>query len=219
MIPAKIREKLTSLLNVTVENGASENEANMALKVAAKLMSEYNLAAENVLQENVKEYITLTRSYGNYNWLASLYNTFAINNGVLCLKSSRSDYDLILFGPHEKIQIVIELFDYAFSICKNYGKDKFKGKRTSFRYKFWTSYGFGFANGVAEIYKEQVNETNTTAIVLDIQARLKEQYGGVIRGKPTRYKVTNDYSAGYATGSNLRKPLTDKNVGGVKLLA
>lgn len=39
----KVRIKIKKLLKISIENGATENEANIALKIATKLMTDYQI--------------------------------------------------------------------------------------------------------------------------------------------------------------------------------
>lgn len=210
MISEQLRKKLSALLSMTKENGASEAEASQAMKVAARLLAEHNLSPEDVYKENLSVTLTLNPSYGNTIWQKVLWNTLASNNGVLALLIKGDNVNITLFGPQYKIGLVKELYEYAFSTCISFGKVKAK-KATSTRYKFWTSYGYGFAKGVAELYTDLVTEMNSTAIVLDTQEKLKEAYGGVLKTKAKKINVTSAYDEGKKDGRNLRKGITAAN--------
>jgi uncharacterized protein DUF2786 len=63
----KVKERVAKLLNMTVDNGASENEAMTAAKRAAELMAHYDIEASELSLRDTKAIaqIVVVRKYGN----------------------------------------------------------------------------------------------------------------------------------------------------------
>lgn len=205
-----LRRKLNALLSMTVENGATENEANIALRQAQKLLAEHNLTKEDILAENIEISTIISNTYGNIKWCLHLYSIIATNNGVYMLIDGYKKEKVILFGPKSKIELVKELYEYTYHTCITYGKPKAKLSRLN-RYRFWTAYGYGFVQGVLKTYQEILEETNSTAIVLDKVTKLKNEYNQPVKKMQQRKSmvVASAYNEGKTDGENTRKAITN----------
>jgi len=202
----KIANKIRSLLNVTTDNGATEAEAMVAMAKASELMARYHMTENDVVKpEYVRKVVTYKNSYGNGKWVGALLLVIAENNQVWRLLGSKP-HTYVLWGTPGDIALTEQFFEYAYSCAKTYGKAKFK-KQTSERYVFWNSYGSGFADGVADIFKATADEIGSTAIVLAKLKLVKEAYPTTTRVvKGRSFGITQSgYNQGLGDGKNLRK--------------
>lgn len=206
----KIIDKIRSLLKKTTENGATEAEATLALNKAYKLMAQYHIDQTEALNEKpvyTKKVVTYTTTYGNLNWVANLLRIIAENNQVFRVLGHKKGM-FILFGTPDNIEMTQRFFDYAYDVAITFGKIKFKHQKLD-RYKFWTSYGHGFADGVAEQFDVISDEVGSTAIILNNLVTVKAAYPTPLKSITVRSNrvFSNNYNSGVADGRNLRKAI------------
>ena len=100
MADAKIVEKIAALLAKTVDNGASEQEAIAAAKMAQKLMAKYQVDA--VTFEEKKEDVNDEMFGVTRNWQASLANVIAKNTCCRVIRTNnpnkRRGSAILFFG-------------------------------------------------------------------------------------------------------------------------
>lgn len=195
----KIKNRINALLNKTVENGATEQEANAAMALAFKLMSEHNLSDNDLTEKKyISKNVQYKTSYGNVRWIGHLLKIVAEHNQVWrLLGHSQGKYTL--FGTPENIAITEQFVDYAINCAITYGKPKYKLQGLD-RYSFWTSYGNGFADGVATLFDKISEEVGSTAIVLAGLALVKKNYPSPTR--TVRSRSINLHSDAFNNGVN-----------------
>ena len=107
---SKIMDKIAALLAKTVENGATEQEAIEAAKVAQRLMAKYHIEAVELQEktENIDvESVDVTR-----NWQSSLAKVIADNTccRVVRTYTSKRHASVIFFGRDSDRQNAIALW-------------------------------------------------------------------------------------------------------------
>jgi len=218
----KILTKIRALLNKTVENGATEAEAQQALKMAYRLMAENQISESQTVQAEkvyIQKVVTLKAPYNTYRWVAYLLKTIAEHNQVWRLLGSKPSKN-ILFGTAENIELTEQLFDYAYNCAITYGKPKYKLQHDT-RFGFWMSYGTGFAHGVESLFENVAEECGSTALVLSNLNTVKDAYPSptrTVRQRRVSLTATN-YAQGEIDGKKLRKSVqTNVQTNGPKQL-
>lgn len=204
----KVINVVRALLNKTVANGATESEAQQALKKAYELMAKHQINEAATVQTEkvyIQKVVTLKAPYNTYRWVGQLLGTIAKHNQVWRLLGS-SPRKNILFGTAENIELTEQLFDYAYNCAITYGKPKIKFQSDTY-YNFWMSYGVGFANGVASLFENVAEECGSTALVISNLQTVKAAYPSPTRTVHSRRIGINttNFAQGQIDGRKLRK--------------
>lgn len=204
----KIINKIRALLNKTVENGATEAEAQQALIKAYELMAAHHVSEADTVQvakTYIQKFVKFKAPYNTHRWVSSLLKAIADHNQVWRLLGSKPG-SYILFGTAENIELTEQFFDYAYNCAITYGKPKFK-LQSDTRYGFWLSYGIGFATGVETLFNNITKESGSTALVLSNLQTVKDAYPSPTRTvNQRRVSITaNNFQNGVTDGKNLRK--------------
>lgn len=107
-----IKAKISKLLNMTEENGASENEALIAAQRAAKLMTDHDINMSELVMKNSKS-IKGTNSFRKYG-TTRLGQLFAVPLSSFCdckVWIDTGSDQLVYFGLPNDVQIASYLFD------------------------------------------------------------------------------------------------------------
>lgn len=157
----KAIETIKKLLAVTVDRGATKNEAQVALTKARELMLKYKIT-EDSITDNIDKKDIINEVLKDYNfkvnWVYALasvfFNNFPIFHYVI---DDRDKRYLALFGKELDVKCVITLFKCAYlfvtKASTNYYNEykKLFGKSDNIK----ESYIYGFINGLADKYEEQ----------------------------------------------------------------
>lgn len=206
-----IKEKIAQLLLLKNDESASLNERKQAMVVAQRLMRKHQLSEDDISETDTGAYITVEyparglASYGGSRWTKVLFNIIAMNNRVFLLYNDKT---LTLFGRQSDIDATVSFFNYAFDVAKYYALLDWKNSSlpSKYRYKFLASYGSGYVNGVATIYKtlQTEDETGTAIIHNQYQSVVNAFQGGY---KLSRQRKTTVFSTAYESGNKQGRQL------------
>lgn len=179
MTKESILNKIKNLLNQTVDNGCTEDEAANAFKLARKLMVKYKIDEKDVSQKDSKVVQVELKDYNIVvGWVFYLINVFCENFGVLHYTTKRGrNHTLTLFGLETDVECVKELIDYAY----NYAIKKSEEKIIEYRNLFGTikgvrkSWCLGFVKGIEDKYKEQ-NKKQEYALMVVVDKDVQNEF-------------------------------------------
>jgi hypothetical protein len=228
----KIKQKIRSLMNMTVERGASLAEAEMAMKQVGKLLLQYSLSMDmvDVAKENC---ITVVCGAGTLK--RSLHSTYSSAIATFCgvrhwMFKSDKEMNFVFFGFEPDVQMAA----YLFSLID--GSIKFETnayKRTPqyvcasvHRKRLSNSFQNGMARGLANrLYALAAEQTrgqqtlsgSTALVVVAKEQRVEvefEKMGMKLRKVPHSSRISERESAlaGRAAADkvNLSRPLGGK---------
>lgn len=179
MTKESILNKIKNLLNQTVDNGCTEDEAANAFKLARKLMVKYKINEKDVSQKDSKVIQIELKDYNIIiGWVFYLINVFCENFGVLHYTTKRGrNHTLTLFGLETDVNCVKELIDCAYTYAINKSEEKIKEYRSLFGTikgvrKSWC---LGFVKGLDDKYKEQ-NQQQEYALMVIVDENVQNEF-------------------------------------------
>lgn len=155
MTTEKIIEKIRAILEKTVDNGATEQEAIEAAKAAQRLMAKYKIAEVKAAEP---EKIDSTEMEISRRWQSYLAATLAENLCCRCVMSNRTGkMRFIVMGKEADRKVFQTMFETFFvHIYQGIQSEKAKAKVEFGHTKgVETSYAIGFINAIAEALGEQ----------------------------------------------------------------
>jgi hypothetical protein len=204
-----IANKIQHLLNETVENGATEAEAQAALLMAQKLMAKYNIELEQQtgskdfkcsLEETKVKPNPRNNSLGNI-----IANSFAVK-GIIY------DGKWAFFGREANAKAAAECLKFIHKtleagirrVCADHGL-KSSERGAAF---YYNAYALGFINGLKEAMAAQ---TKALCVVVpeDVNNKFNEKFPklNTYRGKGMQYHHDRD---AYAQGQRDGRSAMDK---------
>ena len=151
----KIMDKIRALLEKTVENGASQEEAIAAAKMAQKLMAKYKI--EEVKTPEPEE-IDSTEFELMRQWQAELANVLAKNLCCRCIRSTDNGKSrIITMGKAQDREVWRQMFESFFVLIYNGIKAEKKKAKENFGHcrDVELAYARGFIQAVNEAMGEQ----------------------------------------------------------------
>jgi hypothetical protein len=213
----KLKDKIQKLLNLAYNEGATEDEAKVALLKAQQLLHEHNIDESElgndkkppkVIDKVIDEPLTPTKRT-LYSALANHFPVFIVLNTTSGPSTNwKSEKRIRVFGHEEAVEIYIASCLYigvAFENCwQTYRKDKpFRNPR-----RVRNDYMFGFLRGLKEAFEVQETAlmviTKCPAIVEDFA---KETLPNLKKGPQRTMQVAgnaNAREAGYQDGRSVR---------------
>lgn len=208
------KDKIRKLLQLA--ESPNEHEAKAALLKARQLMAEHKLTEaelKDVEKQAVKDIRTdITCSKRRNPWVIPLSAVIGEN---YCCKGYRNrrygeQTNYVGFiGLEDDVEICVEIFKYAVDCVlaevKRIKKDN-QCYYSSYVKKLCDSYGYGFANGVAEAFKKQQeeNEEQGWGLVLVMPKEVEEasqHLGHEAFRSRSQEDISGDmYAKGYYTG-------------------
>lgn len=223
MCNENIINKIKNLLNMTVGNGCSENEANAAFELARKLMLKHKLEEKDL--NTTTEIVTCEIDTINYSipWIHYLFNVIALNFGVLkyTIKISPKVSHIVLFGKIEDVTCVKEICkcakEYAEQKANKYGIEHRKLFGTSKGYR--SSWLYGFVSGLEDKYTEQ-NKSSQYELMVIVDKQVKSKFVDFTKNfdkKVTKVNINKSNviasEAGYHEGKKFgTTPLSENNI-------
>jgi hypothetical protein len=201
-----IKSKIAKLLNMTSENGASENEALIATQMAAKLMAEHDINTSEILIKNSKS-IKGTNQFRQYG-KTKLGQLFSVPVANFCdCKVWTCGDQIIYFGLPNDVEIEISKFkkssEYAIASQSTNGKT------------LVSSFICGIEQRISAKLREltirkkaSVNAATGTSLVILKDAVVKADFdalGMSLRKNTSQRTVRSNsaYNAGNAAGNNV----------------
>lgn len=233
-----IRKKISALLQKNSENGATEEEATSAMKIAAKLMTEHGITMEDI-QNNTDaasdfdyNYINSGRknlhevdSYGILKSIANFTDTH-----VHITRHLNKNSDIVFFGYQSDIQLA----EYLREVCKRAmdtewekfsSENKLVGHKRKHRKNFMAGMSIRVSQRLRDMKNQHVEETSGNQLVvvknqLVTSAFMKQNIK--LKKKYNKTTITNgdSYNAGKKAGDNvhLNKSVTNNISTGSKLI-
>lgn len=205
----KIADKIQNLLNKTVENGATEEEAKSALLLAQKLMAKYNIELEQTTgSKEFKCALEQTKVKPNprNNHLGNIIaNSFAVRGIIHGNKWA-------FFGREANAKAAASALTFIYKtleagirrVCREHGLES--SQRGAAYY--YNAYALGFIEGLKEAMAAQ---TKALAIVVpeEVNKKFKEAFPkiGQYRSKGMQYHHDSD---AYAQGQRDGRSAMDK---------
>lgn len=242
----KIKEKIRSLLNKTVENGASEAEALAAIEAAYKLMNKHGLNEADILDAKEKNKYEFFYAHqfnkggsGLDNFIAKSVAALA-GVAVFTHKDRLSGKHIIFFGEHDDCDFASMVRNCVFyTFQKEYRKFLKTGVERDYHVKktFEIAYGARIRSRIKQMIEEsikgmiesnQVSSTGTALIVLKNQIvtealanQMKLKAGkakNYLSGKEMTDAQKVAYMAGQAAGDKAIIPLNSKEANARSLM-
>ena len=132
----KVKELITKLLEVTVENGASENEAVEAALKVQKILAKYDMELADINTAVPEEIIQDEIDIANTNWQKMLAGVIAQN---FCVESftrirrnnvGKKCYSIVFYGYKRHCDVAREVFRSLYEFGNRRGKEIFKEYRS-----------------------------------------------------------------------------------------
>lgn len=176
-----IIEKIKKLLNNTVENGCTEEEAQISLSLARKLMIKHKLSENDI---NIKEdKLVMLKVLDDFsiNWKYLLIRVFIDNFAIMhFMDMSNNSSKVVLFGNKLDIQCVDTLYKCANDYISKHKDIYFKDYIELFGppdESTINAYNLGFINGLQAKYEEQnKNLTSDEALMIIPNNYIKSEF-------------------------------------------
>lgn len=176
-----IREKIAAMLAKTEANGATEDEAIAAAKLARKLMRQYGITVEDIAErkETVTDFVIAKSSTGVYKhvmdrFLAHAIGEFTETRAVVVkqkgMKAKADGIEVCFFG----YRVDVELADFIYKTCHaaiDSGWDKYKvslptGKRAASRVPYMTGVSDRLTDRLYDLLAEDQEATTGTDLIV-----------------------------------------------------
>ena len=204
----KIIAKIRKLLEMTQENGASENEAMIAALKAQKLMAEYNLEITDVEGElDSKEMINAEVDCKNGDkWKYRLASIIARN--FCCKVSFMNKRYAVFFGYKQHAEVAQQVFKFLFENGNKFADriyyDYYKKGMPTRGVK--NTYLVGFCQGIEDVLAKQC-----TALMLVVPKEVEEKFSEKMKDSKiihSRLSIAQDRRA-YDRGVNEGRSLAN----------
>lgn len=226
-----VKAKIAKLLALAADNRGSDEESQTALLMARKLMAKYNLEMADVEgaadKGHVSDYSTdISFSKKRDAWAGRLANVIAKAHRcemVLSTRTGSRTYTVKFVGFKEDLELASAIFKAAHTYVYRAGSDlwyaaKKKGYSTEDLRSIYDSYGIGFAEGLAEKYREQdASEEACTAMMVVTPEAVSKYTRSIVTGsRDTSSSHSFDRDA-YGKGYEEGKKFTTRNLGVAQL--
>jgi len=208
----KIRKKVQQLLNLTVENGATEAEAANALDKATALLEKYNLTMDTINDIDAAERKLVEEGFQDYTCKWERILIYSIAKFNMC-DTLRDGQKMCIFG--RTINVMAARLMYAWIVPQIYKfYNEAVGDRTVLRARAdWrTDFYLGAAHRIGTRLKElqearHVVQNDCKAIVLVRSAEATQYrdqlYPDAVNSKNRRRRVTRGYEHGRIAGDKI----------------
>lgn len=185
----KIVDKIKHLLNQTVENGCTEEEAKTAFAMARKLMIKYKISENKVKSNNYdNDIIKMELHYDcNIYWIYSLLKVFLDNFSVMHFMINRQDkLHCCLFGIEVDVKCVETLMSCAYNYLLEASEKYLEEYIEIFGVKdesIKSSFRVGFIKGLSDKYVEQNKTLNSEEALMVIpDKKVKDEFEEYTKG-------------------------------------
>ena len=216
----RLLKKISALLNVTVEKGATVNEALVAAKKAQELIAKYHITLIDTPTENEK--VGEDDLEGSRKWIQVLAGIVCENMSCRLILFSINRKTMMKFiGRDSDRSAAIKTFHMLLSVCqRGIAKEKKRAKSHGSSAGVEIAYSSGFLKAVGEEMSKQSKALILT-VPSSVDEYVKESYPNTrtVKSKISfRYRNKNDVEIakanGYNDGKNVvgQKKLESKNV-------
>lgn len=193
-----IKDKIEKLLQHTVENGATESEAQNALLLARKLMLKYKIDKKDIYKSSNDIYqLELQFNFDVQNiWPRQLLSIFIKNCGIFSyVKLNNDKMKYILFGFKIDVECVEVLFNSAYELILKQAEYNYREYVSLFGYDNSTSikdcYIQGFLSGLEYKYEEQNKSNKQFDLMIIPDKKIKEEFDK-FTSNFNKINITND---------------------------
>lgn len=220
----KLIEKIQKLMRKTVDNGATEAEAETSLLIAQQLMAKHGIEMVEVEEkskatEEDEKVVHDGTDYKRFSWwervlasvIADNFRCYTYRN--LINRQSK----IVFFGQAKDVEVCKEIFSVYVSITENLAKRYVSSYPAGHRNAIKNTYIDGFIDGLKEKLKKQVDNNKEMALVLVKPEAVVKAYTDLSRGftqaKPFNYTASRNaehYHNGYSDAKGVGKSLTGR---------
>lgn len=193
-----VKDKIEKLLQHTVENGATESEAQNALLLARKLMLKYKIDKKDIYKSSNDIYqLELQFNFDVQNiWPRQLLSIFIKNCGIFSyVKLNNDKMKYILFGFKIDVECVEVLFNSAYELILKQAEYNYSEYVSLFGYDNSTSikdcYIQGFLSGLEYKYEEQNKSNKQFDLMIIPDKKIKEEFDK-FTSNFNKINITND---------------------------
>lgn len=193
-----VKDKIEKLLQHTVENGATESEAQNALLLARKLMLKYKIDKKDIYKSSNDIYqLELQFNFDVQNiWPRQLLSIFIKNCGIFnYVKLNNDKMKYILFGFKIDVECVEVLFNSAYELILKQAEYNYREYVNLFGYDNSTSikdcYIQGFLSGLEYKYEEQNKSNKQFDLMIIPDKKIKEEFDK-FTSNFNKINITND---------------------------
>ena len=211
----KILRKISALLNVTQENGATVDEALTAAKKAQELISKYHIT---ILENpNEKENIGEKNIAGSRKWIQFLANIVCQNMSCKLILFTENRKTFMKFIGRDSDRLAaVKTFQMLLKVCQNgITKEKIRAKNSSSSSKgVEIAYSTGFIKAVEEEMGKQCRAL-MLVVPSEVDEHIKQKYPDIrsVKTKVTyQYRNKNSIDIAKANGYNDGKKITGKRL-------
>ena len=205
----KVKELISKLLNVTAENGATENEVISATLKVQQILAKYDMELSDIDTDTKEDIIEDELDVTNTLWQRSLASIVAEN---FCVESftrirrvgRKKCYSIVFYGYKRHCDVAKEVFKSLYAFGERRGKEIFQEYRAAGRdvHGIKNQFYIGYCRGV-----KSALDVQSRALMIVTPPEVKESYAEFTSAchmkssSPIRYKPSSDvYERGVAAG-------------------
>ena len=180
----KIIDKIKKLLNQTIANGCTEEEAKTSFALARKLMIKHKISEDEIKEPSEEDIVKVELPYDcNVYWIYKLLKVFLDNFGAMHFMINTSDeLHCCLFGTNIDVNCVKTLMSCAYKYLLDASEKYSNDYEELFGVKDDTiisSFKLGFIRGLSDKYEEQnklLNKEEALMVIADerVQSKFSE---------------------------------------------
>jgi hypothetical protein len=162
-----IKNKIKALLAKTTDNGASESEALVAMKMVGKLLNEYNLSMDEVTVRDeicVKQFVETNNKHTNEQVMVSPY-VAKLCSVKVWMSRTNTGIHIYFFGLEPDVQLAI----YLIEMVGNVYQSEFSKFKNSDFYKNYIGHRKTLAINFQHGYATRIN-TRISQMIEDAKA-------------------------------------------------
>lgn len=207
-----IKDRIAKLLAMA-KDSSSPNEAMIAMERARRLMNKYQIEEEDILgrdpDESQFEVVNLLKR--QYRFMPQWMNTLAVAVGELnSIRGGLLNGNITVAGYREDVQLALMMYDRLYEECiKQCQLDQIArgfGERYNARVGDSFKKGFAFAvlMKVREIKEAQINEEESTELVLHKASAVEKRFGKTqtVQSKTDVRKMDREAFEAYMNGKS-----------------
>lgn len=205
-----IIRKINALMQVTVEHGATVDEALTAATMAQKLMAKYHVDSIDIVEE--KENIDEEHLETSRKWIQQLASVVGQNMSCQVLISHADRKTLLkIIGRESDRKIVLETINMLVSVCRN----GIKNEKTRAKKQFGEIAGveIAYAAGFVQAVREEMSKQCKALMLIipnEVNEHIKQKYPNIVKRtshNTIRFRnkdnITTARQNGYNDGKNL----------------
>lgn len=198
----KVKDLISKLLEVTVENGATENEAIEAALKVQKILAKYDMELADVNVSDIEDMVMSECETSNDAWRTVLASTVADN---FCTKVFMDGNSIVFYGYKRHCEVAKEVFTSLYNFGRKRAAEVFKEYRDAGRpvKGLKNQFYLGFVHGVNSALSVQSREL-MVIVPEEVEDNFKEfcrQPGMRPYTRKVSYRKDEDvYDKGVASG-------------------